>query len=141
MKTGIALIVFLLLVSTAVMADQGHKVRKDWAAVAERIKTALLVSLDTYGKGDSSGAMEEVADAYFVIFEGEDANMEIAVRRFLSHKRAIALEKAFTDIRRVMHDKAPFKDVEEKLRPLTKELKKAASDLDAKGIGLDVGYR
>ena len=78
--------------------------------------------------------MEEVSDAYFAIFEAEDANMEIVVRQRLSLKRATSLERAFTDVRKMMHEKAPLKEVKEKTLDLITEIKKAANELDRKGV-------
>lgn len=130
--------VFLFLYSTAGVIAQ---VNQNWVSVADRVNKALNRALDTYKEGNAGEAAEEVADAYFGIFEGEDANMEIAVRRHLSLKRAAALEKAFTNIRKAMHSKTSVKDVHQMTRDLIEGLKKAAHDLDRKGVGFDVGYQ
>ena len=103
--------------------------------VAKDIEAALKHALKSYELGDSEKAMEEVADAYFAIFEKEDANMEIAVRQRLSLKRATSLERAFTDVRKMMHEKAPLKEVKKKILGLALEIKKAAAELDVKGVG------
>lgn len=110
-----------------------------WIGVAKDIEGALKDALKSYELGDSEKAMEEVADAYFAIFEAEDANMEIAVRQSLSLKRATSLERAFTDVRKMMHEKAPLKEVTKKVSGLALEIKKAAAELDAKGV--DAGNR
>lgn len=110
-----------------------------WTGVAKDIEAALKHALKSYELGDSGKAMEEVADAYFAIFEAEDTNMEIAVRQRLSLKRATSIERAFTDVRKIMHEKAPLKDVKKKVLGLALEIKKAAGELDAKGV--DVGNR
>lgn len=110
-----------------------------WTDAASDIEKLLLSALSAYDSGDSEKAMEEVADAYFAIFEAEDANMEIAVRQRLSLKRATALERAFTDVRKMMHEKAPLEAVKEKTFDLIAEIKKAANELDRKGV--DTGNR
>ena len=110
-----------------------------WTDAASDIEKALLSAINIYKSGDSEKAMEEVADAYFAIFEKEDANMEIAVRQSLSLKRATALERAFIDIRKMMHGKASFKEVKGKVSGLAAEIKKAANELDRKGV--DTGNR
>jgi len=131
-------LIFLFLFSaTGVVAQRNQ----NWALVADRIDEALTRALDTYKKGQTGQATEDVADAYFGIFEGEKANMEIAVRRHLSLKRATALENAFTHIRKAMNSKTSVKEVHQMTRDLIEELKKAAHDLDRKGVGLDVGYQ
>ena len=78
--------------------------------------------------------MEEVADAYFGIFEAEDANMEIAVRQSLSLKRATSLERAFTGVRKMMHEKAPLKEVKEKTLDLAWKSKKPQMNLIERGL-------
>ena len=110
-----------------------------WTGVAENIEAALKDALKSYEKGDTEKAMEEVSDAYFAVFENDDANMEIAVRQRLSLKRATALERAFTDIRKMMNKKVPLKEVRERVSGLAAEIKKAANELDAKGV--DAGNR
>ena len=110
-----------------------------WTDAASDIEKALLSAINIYKSGDPEKAMEEVADAYFAIFEKEDANMEIAVRQSLSLKRATALERAFIDIRKMMHGKAPLKEVREKTLDLTGEIKRVADELDRKGV--DTGHR
>ncbi|MFZ3073093.1 MAG: hypothetical protein WA162_07600 [Thermodesulfobacteriota bacterium] len=132
MKIKTAFIIFLIFPAW-LFAGAG------WTGVAEDIEGALKDALKTYELGETEKAMEEVADAYFAIFEAEDANMEIAVRQRLSLKRATSLERVFTDVRKMMHEKAPFKVVKERTLDLTAEIKKAAGELDAKGV--DIGNR
>ena len=127
MKIKTAFIVFLIF-PTALFAGAG------WTGVAQDIENALKDALKSYELGDSEKAMEEVADAYFGIFEAEDANMEIAVRQSLSLKRATSLERAFTGVRKMMHEKAPLKEVKEKTLDLAAEIEKAADELNRKGI-------
>ena len=105
-----------------------------WTDAASNIEKSLLSAVNIYKSGDSEKAMEEVSDAYFAIFEAEDANMEIVVRQRLSLKRATSLERAFTDVRKMMHEKAPLKEVKEKTLDLITEIKKAANELDRKGV-------
>jgi hypothetical protein len=136
MKKVALFVAFFLTLGAA-----AHGGQENWAHVAVKIEKALLGSLKTYEKGDTGSAVEEVADVYFGIFEGEEANMEIAVRRFLSVKRARVLEKAFTDLRRAMHNKSSLKKVRKMVLALTDDVKGAARDLDQKGIGYDVGYK
>ena len=132
MKIKAAFMVFLFF-PAALFAGGG------WTGVAEDIEGALRDALKSYELGGTEKAMEEVADAYFAIFEAEDANMEIAVRQSLSLKRATSLERAFTGVRKMMHEKAPFKVVKERPLDLKAEIKKAEGELDAKGV--DIGNR
>src|SRR3972149_4064076 len=92
--------IFLLMVISSNAAD-------NWVSVADRIDAIVKQALHSYENGKVTEAMEMVADAYFGIFEGEKANMEIAVRRYLSLKKATELEKGFGDIRKAMSKKLP----------------------------------
>ena len=130
-KIKAILLLVLFLFSTAVASEKA----KNWMDVAKDIEVSLQDALKTYRKGDKNNAMTGVADAYFSIFEGE-YNMEIAVRRHISLKRAVALEKSFVEIRKSMANGASFSGVREKVLKLTGDVKKAAKELDGKGVSL-----
>src|SRR3990172_9009272 len=69
--------------------------------------------------------------------EIEKANMEIAVRRFISLKKAVELEKGFSDLRKAMFDKAPLTDIKKQAMLLIRAVKEAAGKLDGKGVRLE----
>lgn len=125
--------ILLFSITGTVLAGQNN-----WAHIADEIQKALHSALKSYEAGKTSEAMEKVADAYFGVFEGEKANMEIAVRRFISLKKATELEKGFGDIRKAMYNKAPLLDIERQTANLIEALKDAARELDVKGVGLDM---
>lgn len=134
-KAALALVTcIIVLAAPALAGDIG------WTGVAERIEEVLAEATEEYKDGRVPEAMEGVVDAYFGVFEAQDANMEIAVRRFLSVERARRLEKAFTDVRRAMHDDAPYGEVGKMVSDLMDSVNRAAEDLDKKGVGLDSGY-
>lgn len=108
-----------------------------WTKVAGEIEKTLHLSLKDYKDGKVEEAMERVVDAYFGIFEGEKANMEIAIRRYLSLKKATELEKGFADIRRAMANKIPISDVKKQTMGLIEGVKEAARELDRKGVRID----
>lgn len=108
-----------------------------WTKVAGEIEKALELALKDYGEGKVEEAMEKVVDAYFGIFEGEKANMEIAIRRYISLKKATELERGFADIRRAMANKMPVADVKRQTIGLIEGIKEAARALDRKGVGID----
>ena len=125
--------IFLLMVVSSYAAD-------NWVSVADRIDAIVKQALQSYENGKVTEAMEMVADAYFGIFEGEKANMEIAVRRYLSLKKATELEKGFGDIRKAMYNKAPLLDIKKQIANLLKALKESAMELDRKGVEMDAGF-
>lgn len=112
-----------------------------WTKVAGEIERALNEAMKDYRDGKVNQAVEKVADAYFGIFEGEKANMEIAVRRYLSLKKATDLEKGFGDLRKGMSARLPLADVRKQMINLVSAVKEAAGELERKGVGLDVGYQ
>lgn len=126
-------IVSAVLVCFSLIADI-HAAPVGWIKVAEEIEKALNTAVSTYEKGKKDEAMETVADAYFVIFEGEKANMEIAVRRFISLKKASELEKGFADIRKGIKDGIKPGDLKKQTSTLIDTLKAAAKELDRKGV-------
>lgn len=130
MKRTVLLLAILFFVVCPVSADQ-----KRWIHVVGEIEKALQSALISYEEGKTSEAMERVADAYFGIFEAEKANMEIAVRRYLSLKKATELEKGFGDIRKAMYNKTPLLDIKKQTVNLIEALKDAGRELDRKGVG------
>jgi hypothetical protein len=108
--------------------------QNNWLRIADEIEKALHSALKSYEAGKASEAMEKVADAYFGIFEGEKANMEIAARRFMSLKKATELEKGFSDLRKAMFNKAPLSEIKKQTVNLVDAVKNAAKELDRKGV-------
>ncbi len=113
---------------------------EDWSKVAGKIEDALMASLKTYEAGDKAGGVEGVSDAYFEVFESAEANMEIAVRRYVSVKTARILEMAFNEIRKGMHKGKDVGEVSKMVKELVADIKVAARVLDKKGIGYGVGF-
>lgn len=125
----ILLAILLFSITGTVLAGQNN-----WAHIADEIEKALHSALKSYEDGKASDAMEKVADAYFGIFEGDKANMEIAVRRFISLKKATELEKGFGDMRKAMFDKVPLTGIKRQAMELIRAVKEAAGKLDGKGV-------
>jgi len=130
----LAALVFLAALSGAAAAAG------PWAGVAERIDNELRAGLELYEQGKVQAAQEKVVDAYFGVFEGEKANMEIAIRQGLSYKRANGLEKGFSELRKAMNKKAPAHEVRAMALELMDGVRKAADELDRKGVGLNAGW-
>ena len=135
MRALVLLFILLLLNPIHVHAASGG-----WTKVAGEIEKPLEEAVVDYKEGKVNQAVEKVADAYFGIFEGEKANMEIAVRRYLSLKKATDLEKGFGDLRKRMSSRIPLSDVRKQTNDLIGAVKEAAGELERKGVGLDVGY-
>lgn len=113
-----------------------HASQENWAKVAGEIEKAMQTAVSTYEKGKKDQAMEMVADAYFGIFEGEKANMEIAVRKFINLKKASELEKGFADLRKAIKEGIKADDFKKQALTLIEAVKSAAKELDRKGVKL-----
>lgn len=118
-----------------------HAASGGWTKVAGEIEKTLEEAVRDYQVGKVNQAMEKVADAYFGIFEGEKANMEIATRRYLSLKKATDLEKGFGDLRKGMSARITLSEVRKQTNNLVSAVKEAAGELERKGVGLDAGYQ
>ena len=128
---------FLLLTSCfLLLADPSNASPDSWMKVADEIEKALNASVGAFEKGKKNEAMEMVADAYFGGFEGEKANMEIAVRRFINLKKSSELEKGFADLRKAVKEGIKPSDFKKQVSNLVEAVKVAAKELDRKGVGL-----
>jgi len=129
--------IFRVIAFLFLAASQAYAGQNNWAHIADEIEKALHSALKSYEDGKASDAMEKVADAYFGVFEGDKANMEIAVRRFISLKKAVELEKGFSNLRKAMFDKAPLTNIKKQATLLIRAVKEAAGKLDGKGVRLE----
>lgn len=78
----------------------------DYINEARIIKDILKQSIDLYKKGDNLGAKKLSEDAYFQHFE----NMEGPIGRNIG-KKAITMERKFTNLRRMYKDEAPLAQI------------------------------
>lgn len=131
-----AILVALAVFFCAALAHAGT----GWLKTAEDIAKVLNTAVRSYEGGKGAQAVEEVADAYFGVFESEDANMEIAVRRYISQKKAVQLENGFNGLRKAMSKGAPTAEVRKMSAGLIEEVKGAAKELEAKGVKVDGGF-
>lgn len=130
-----ALVLIAAIPGLALAAQRGP-----WAGVAEKIGRELQAGLKLYEEGKVQTAEEKAVDAYFVVFEGANANMEIAIRQRLSFKRANELEKSFSEIRKEIHKKAPAAEIKAMTLDLSDRVRKAADELDRKGVVINAGW-
>ena len=129
-------IVLIFIASCFSLIADVHAAQNSWITVADEIEKALNTATSTHEKGKTDQAMEMVADAYFGIFEGEKANMEIAVRRFINLKKSSELEKGFADLRKAIKEGIKPSDFTRQVSNLIEAVKAAAKELDRKGVKL-----
>ena len=127
-------VVFALLALCFSFLADVHASPDSWMKVSDEIEKELNASVGTYEKGKKSEAMETVADAYFGIFEGEKANMEIAVRRFINLKKSSELEKGFADLRKSIKEEIKPSEFKRQVSNLIEAVKAAAKELDRKEV-------
>ncbi len=131
---------FLLFSTLVFFTTTVAHAQDNWVKVAGEIEKALNNAVTSCEKGKKDEAMETVADAYFGIFEGEKANMEIAVRRFLSLKKASELEKGFADLRKAIKEDIKPGDFKKQASILIGAVKAAAKELDRKGVKVSLEF-
>lgn len=130
----------LLIIFTAHPALSESSRHAPWQEVVTRIETALTTAVADYRDGGVAEVDGLVSDSYFDIFEAPEANMEIAVRRFLSAKKARHLERSFKALRKAVYAKVDADLFADAVGDLLGDLRTAAAALDEKGVALDVGY-
>lgn len=122
------------LLGMVVFSGIVHAAGGVWMDVVTRIEKKLDEALREYQRGERFDAVELVVDAYFGIFEAPEANMEVAVRRFISFKEALRLEKGFTNLRKAMHKEMAPARIEAQAIELVEMLKDVAVRLERKGV-------
>lgn len=123
--------VFFMFAAAATLAAGAQDF---WAGRARLIDKEVTAAVRLYERGQAENAMSRMADAYFTLFEADEANMEIAVRKRISLQRAVRLEKGFVDVRRAMQARASLVEVNALLLNLKDTLRGSAEELDRKGV-------
>ncbi len=125
-----AVLASLLLTNQPASAAEGH-----WATQAGAVAKAVTEAEAHFAKGDLDGAKRLLTEAYFQHFE--DTKLEAAIRRHISAKRAVEIEKFFPTIRKAMAagDAAQVKAVAQQLREaVAADAKSLDADKVAPGV-------
>lgn len=108
---------------------------KFWAAAAEDVIGFLDRAWDkAYRDHDGKGADQLVQDCYYARFEPPQRNMEAAIKRNISARRAALVEDAFLQYRRELKAQSPQGIAKSKLRRLKSMLREDGKKLDSMGI-------
>jgi high-affinity iron transporter len=116
-----------ILLSTALLFTLAGSAHAAW-----RDRVALIdATLNRAIAADTATGKRLAEEAYFVDFEGEPLNMEVAVRTRISGKRCYELESQFSQLRQAIN-KPKSVDEPPRLRAaLVADLNAAADELDA----------
>lgn len=107
-----------------------------WAARAAVINGELRGAVDqALIEGEGAAAIKAIDDCYYGRFEQVDANMEIAIRGYVSRRRAAEIEEAFALLKKAIRRGSPALIVEERARKLTAMIEEDAGRLDALARG------
>lgn len=129
------IVVLLLLSSCAQKPIPSRKAPKFWAAAAEDVIGFLDKAWDrAYRDHDGKGADQLVQDVYYARFEPPQRNMEAAIKRYISARRAAVVEDAFLQYRRELKAQSPQGIAKSKLRRLKSMLREDAKKLDSMRI-------
>ena len=127
-KIGI-LVCFLavLVFAESALASQ----YKTWREVTDQMSAILDESYEVYfTTKDAEKAKERVNKAYFEFYE--KLGVERAVMAYVSGKRAATVEYQFAEVKRLMSNTAPNKDVRVSLDLLSKMLREDSNALDGR---------
>ncbi len=98
----------------------------DYQGMVQRIDQYFTKALKLYKKGNAEEAKINAQDAYFKVFE----NLEGPIRINISAKKNYILEAEFSEIRDMIKNGSPYKDVEERIKNLMAEIRDAVSQLE-----------
>ena len=129
MKKVVAVLCLVLglFVSQAASAAQFE----NWRQVTDEMTVILDSSYDVYfNTKDAEAAKELVNKAYFEYYE--KLGVERAVMAYVSGKRASVVEYQFAEVKRLMTQGAPNKDVRTSLDQLNKMLRDDGNSLDGR---------
>lgn len=106
-----------------------------WSNAAEDVIRFLDHAwVKAYQENDGAGADKLVQDCYYARFEPPQRNMEAAIKRYISARRAAIVEDAFLQYRRELKAQSPQGIARSKLRRLKTMLRDDGKKLDALGI-------
>src|SRR5258708_2862685 len=88
-----------LFVSVIVGTGLANAKGNFWVKRVPLIENKLSEAIGLYEAKDARAAKKACDDAYFELFEGTGANMEVAIRGYISAQAAADLEDKFGKIR------------------------------------------
>jgi hypothetical protein len=137
MKSMLAILgsICISVVLSGCPQKKAPKIQRRWNRAALDVISFLDKAFaKAYLENDHKGADQLVQDCYYARFEPPERNMEAAIKRYVSSKRAALIEDAFLQYRRDLSGKAPQSLTKSKLDRLKSMLLNDAQRLDAMGI-------
>lgn len=103
-----------------------------WSAVAAEISGTLDRAAAAHATRQSGRGAELVSEAYFGLFE--ERGMEVAIRRYVSTRRARELERMFGALRQAIAVGADAGEVRQQVAALREALQAEAAELARQGV-------
>ena len=121
-----ALFVIMLILSVWRSADAAQYA--SWNEIIDKMHVSLDGAYEAYAGNDAEEGKRLVNDAYFGYYEKE--GVEKMVMSYISGKRATIVEYQFSEIKKLMTDGAPLREVRASIDQLKKFLREDANELD-----------
>lgn len=130
MKKTVAVLCLLLGLFIAQSAQAASKF-ENWRQITDEMTVILDSSYDVYFNTKNAEAAKELVNkAYFEYYE--KLGVERAVMAYVSGKRASVVEYQFAEVKRLMTNGAPNKEVRTSLDELNKMLREDGNSLDGR---------
>jgi high-affinity iron transporter len=103
-----------------------------WFRVAAEVSETLDRAAAAYADGAPARSAELVSEAYFGLFE--ESGLEVAIRRYVSARRARELERMFANIRQAITARAAPGEVRRQVAALRKAIEGEAREIQRQGV-------
>jgi high-affinity iron transporter len=131
-RSALGLACALALIAFAPSPSLSEGASPPWSSVAVQISETLDRAATAHASQQSARGTELVSEAYFGAFE--ESGMEIAIRQYVSARRARELERMFGGIRQAIATGAESGEIRRQIAALREALETEAVQLERHGV-------